>query len=213
MKWSDGVARSTFYQHLCFCGAPLARAVSGRKFCFCFLDLLARILTFAIRVCSRPLYRVASCSAGSAGLCVESPIIYQYLSPFPGVFSGLFAAFSGSRSCTWLRLCGVMLVACRLLALLGPLGASPGAASSIDPSVHPSLHPCIPVCIYRASQLSIHPCIHPCIHRSIDSSIHPCGILRSRCAMHMWCPEHIGRDSWDWEVAWGESLTSSPAVG
>ena len=39
--------------------------------------------------------------------------------------------------------------------------------------------------------------------------------LRSRCSMEMWCPDDIGRDSWDWvgPPAWGESMLQLPRVG
>ena len=38
--------------------------------------------------------------------------------------------------------------------------------------------------------------------------------LRSRCSMEMWCPDDIGRDSWDWvgPPAWGEHA-STPQSG
>ena len=34
--------------------------------------------------------------------------------------------------------------------------------------------------------------------------------LRSRCSMEMWCPDDIGRDSWDWvgPPAWGEHAST-----
>ena len=34
--------------------------------------------------------------------------------------------------------------------------------------------------------------------------------LRSRCSMEMWCPDDIGRDSWDWvgPLAWGREHAS-----
>ena len=38
--------------------------------------------------------------------------------------------------------------------------------------------------------------------------------LRCRCSMEMWCPDDIGRDSWDW--VWpptGESMIQLPRVG
>ena len=36
--------------------------------------------------------------------------------------------------------------------------------------------------------------------------------LRSRCSMEMWCPDNIGRDSWDWvgPPAWGIPCFNSP---
>ena len=36
--------------------------------------------------------------------------------------------------------------------------------------------------------------------------------LRSRCSMEMWCPEDIGRDSWDWvgPPAWDRARLNSP---
>ena len=36
--------------------------------------------------------------------------------------------------------------------------------------------------------------------------------LRSRCSMEMWCPDDIGRDSWDWvgPPAWGRACFNSP---
>ena len=36
--------------------------------------------------------------------------------------------------------------------------------------------------------------------------------LRSRCSMEMWCPDDIGRDSWDWDVppAWERACFNSP---
>ena len=39
--------------------------------------------------------------------------------------------------------------------------------------------------------------------------------LRSRCSMEMWCPDDIGRDSWDWvgPPAWGRACFNSPESG
>ena len=39
--------------------------------------------------------------------------------------------------------------------------------------------------------------------------------LRSRCSMEMWCPDDIGRDSWDWvgPPAWGRACFTSPECG
>ena len=39
--------------------------------------------------------------------------------------------------------------------------------------------------------------------------------LRSRCTMEMWCPDDIGRDSWDWvgPPAWGRACFNSPEWG
>ena len=39
--------------------------------------------------------------------------------------------------------------------------------------------------------------------------------LRSRCSMEMWCPDDIGRDSWDWVglPAWGRACFNSPEWG
>ena len=39
--------------------------------------------------------------------------------------------------------------------------------------------------------------------------------LRSRCSMEMWCPDDIGRDSWDWvgPPAWGRACFISPEWG
>ena len=39
--------------------------------------------------------------------------------------------------------------------------------------------------------------------------------LRSRCSMEMWCPDDIGRDSWDWvgPPAWGRAYFNSPEWG
>ena len=39
--------------------------------------------------------------------------------------------------------------------------------------------------------------------------------LRSRCSMEMWCPDDIGRDSWDWvgPPAWGRACFNSPGWG
>ena len=39
--------------------------------------------------------------------------------------------------------------------------------------------------------------------------------LRSRCSMEMWCPDDIGRDSWDWvgPPAWGRACFNSPEWG
>ena len=39
--------------------------------------------------------------------------------------------------------------------------------------------------------------------------------LRSRCSMEMWCPDDIGRDSWDWvgPLAWGRARFTSPEWG
>ena len=39
--------------------------------------------------------------------------------------------------------------------------------------------------------------------------------LRSRCSMEMWCPDDIGRDSWDWvgPPAWGRACFNSPERG
>ena len=36
--------------------------------------------------------------------------------------------------------------------------------------------------------------------------------LRSRCSMEMWCPDDIGRDSWDWvgPPAWVRACFNSP---
>ena len=36
--------------------------------------------------------------------------------------------------------------------------------------------------------------------------------LRSRCSMEMWCPDDIGRDSWDWvgPPAWRRACFNSP---
>ena len=39
--------------------------------------------------------------------------------------------------------------------------------------------------------------------------------LRSRCSMEMWCPDDVGRDSWDWvgPPAWGRACFNSPEWG
>ena len=39
--------------------------------------------------------------------------------------------------------------------------------------------------------------------------------LRSRCSMEMWCPDDIGRDSWDWvgRPAWERACFNSPEWG
>ena len=39
--------------------------------------------------------------------------------------------------------------------------------------------------------------------------------LSSRCSMEMWCPEDIGRDSWDWvgPAAWERACFNSPEWG
>ena len=39
--------------------------------------------------------------------------------------------------------------------------------------------------------------------------------LRSRCSMEMWCPEDIGRDSWDWvgPPAWERACFNSQEWG
>ena len=39
--------------------------------------------------------------------------------------------------------------------------------------------------------------------------------LRSRCSMEMWCPDDIGRDSWDWvgPAAWERACFNSPEWG
>ena len=39
--------------------------------------------------------------------------------------------------------------------------------------------------------------------------------LRSRCSMEMWCPDDIGRDSWDWvgPPAWVRACFNSPEWG
>ena len=39
--------------------------------------------------------------------------------------------------------------------------------------------------------------------------------LRSLCAMEMWCPDDIGRDSWDWvgPPAWVRACFNSPEWG
>ena len=39
--------------------------------------------------------------------------------------------------------------------------------------------------------------------------------LRSRCSMEMWCPDDIGRDSWDWvgPPAWKRACFNSPEWG
>ena len=39
--------------------------------------------------------------------------------------------------------------------------------------------------------------------------------LRSRCSMEMWCPDDIGRDSWDWvgPLAWERACFNSPEWG
>ena len=39
--------------------------------------------------------------------------------------------------------------------------------------------------------------------------------LRSRCSMEMWCPNDIGRDSWDWvgPPAWRRACFNSPEWG
>ena len=39
--------------------------------------------------------------------------------------------------------------------------------------------------------------------------------LRSRCSMEMWCPDDIGRDSWDWvgPPAWRRACFNSPEWG
>ena len=39
--------------------------------------------------------------------------------------------------------------------------------------------------------------------------------LRSRCSMEMWCPDDIGRDSWDWvgPPAWERACFNSPECG
>ena len=39
--------------------------------------------------------------------------------------------------------------------------------------------------------------------------------LRSRCSMEMWCPDDMGRESWDWVglPAWGRACFNSPEWG
>ena len=39
--------------------------------------------------------------------------------------------------------------------------------------------------------------------------------LRSRCSMEMWCPDDMGRDSWDWvgPPAWVRAWVNSPEWG
>ena len=39
--------------------------------------------------------------------------------------------------------------------------------------------------------------------------------LRTRCYMEMWCPDDIGRDSWDWvgPPAWERACFKSPEWG
>ena len=39
--------------------------------------------------------------------------------------------------------------------------------------------------------------------------------LRGRCSMEMWCPDDIGRDSWDWvgPPAWERACFNSPEWG
>ena len=39
--------------------------------------------------------------------------------------------------------------------------------------------------------------------------------LRSRCSMEMWCPDDMGRDSWDWvgQPARGRACFNSPEWG
>ena len=39
--------------------------------------------------------------------------------------------------------------------------------------------------------------------------------IRSRCSMEMWCPDDIGRDSWDWvgPPAWERACVNSPEWG
>ena len=39
--------------------------------------------------------------------------------------------------------------------------------------------------------------------------------LRSRCSMEMWCPDDIGRDSWDWvgPPVWERACFNSPEWG
>ena len=39
--------------------------------------------------------------------------------------------------------------------------------------------------------------------------------IRSRCSMEMWCPDDIGRDSWDWvgPPAWGRACFNFPEWG
>ena len=39
--------------------------------------------------------------------------------------------------------------------------------------------------------------------------------LRSRCSMDMWCPDDVGRDSWDWvgPPAWVRACFNSPEWG
>ena len=39
--------------------------------------------------------------------------------------------------------------------------------------------------------------------------------LRCRCSMEMWCPDDIGRHSWDWvgPPAWGRACFNSPGWG
>ena len=39
--------------------------------------------------------------------------------------------------------------------------------------------------------------------------------LRSRCSMEMWCPDDMGRDSWDWvgPPAWVRACSNSPDWG
>ena len=39
--------------------------------------------------------------------------------------------------------------------------------------------------------------------------------LRGRCSMEMWCPDDIGRDSWDWVglPAWERACFNSPEWG
>ena len=41
------------------------------------------------------------------------------------------------------------------------------------------------------------------------------GFLHSRCSMEMWCPDDIGRDSWDWvgPPAWERACFNSPEWG
>ena len=53
-----------------------------------------------------------------------------------------------------------------------------------------------------------------CIIAGIGIRVFNC-LLRSRCSMEMWCPDDIGRDSWDWvgPPAWERACFNSPQWG
>ena len=48
---------------------------------------------------------------------------------------------------------------------------------------------------------------------ALVSEFHDRCFLRSRCSMELWCPDDIGRDSWDWATYLGDSTIQLPRVG